>query len=396
MSDDDFESRHRLIVRFLALHTPVLFVIALFRRYGVVHAGIESAAPLLLAFAASRCAGRLLRSGTAALGLVVGASILVHFTGGVTEAHFQWFVALSLIGLYVDVRPFLVGLGYTVLHHGGMSLLDPTLAFATPEAQRKPFLWAGVHVVFVVMQIGTIVANWANTERQEQGRRQLAGGQEHLVDRQRQMIGVVTARSADLGARSGRIRTEIEQAVESVAVIDDGTRRVGELARQATRQADEAHRLSEHTLAGFEELDSESRAIADLVAMVHEIASRTNLLALNASIEAARAGEAGKGFAVVANEVKSLAALTAETTSQITEATSAIQSGIERSKAQVDGVTAAVGAIGAIQEAVDAELDRQIAACGDMRSGVGGASDAVLALVTGIESLSNLTTSSHR
>ena len=59
----------------------------------------------------------------------------------------------------------------------------------------------------------------------------------------------------------------------------------------------------------------EMQSIAGLIG---GIASRTSLLALNASIEAARAGEAGKGFSVVATEVSGMAVKTQEATANIT------------------------------------------------------------------------------
>ncbi len=72
-----------------------------------------------------------------------------------------------------------------------------------------------------------------------------------------------------------------------------------------------------------------SRLIEDFAGVINKIASKTNMLSLNASIEAARAGEQGRGFAVVAKEVGNLAAQSTRSSSDISDTVKKVHTFVE-------------------------------------------------------------------
>jgi methyl-accepting chemotaxis protein len=103
----------------------------------------------------------------------------------------------------------------------------------------------------------------------------------------------------------------------------------------------------------MDELGEHSSRIDSMVSLIKDIASRVNVLALNAVIEATQAGEYGKGFMVVANEIRKLAGTTRESTREITDMIHLVKSDIDQiGKVMSDGLEKIKQSAGMTDEAV--------------------------------------------
>lgn len=390
IGDAEFDSRHRIITTALMLHTPVLFVIGLVYGYAVWHAALESLPAVVLALYARNGANRLIKSGVASVGLAIAASILVHFTGGLIEAHFHWFVVLSLAALYIDIRPFIAAIGYIVVHHITMSFYDPSLVFVHVAGQENPILWTFIHVVFVLMLIGAIGVNWHTMDQTAEEARLMERAKEHSLRHRAMVAADATSRTVELTEFSVSARQSMDDAAQLVESINSGTAEVSRLVTEVAGLAQEADTMSTSTKETIEHLTEQSNAIAGLVQVIDDIADRTNLLALNASIEAARAGDAGKGFAVVAQEVKELATTTTDATNQIAELTVEVRAKMDNANSRMAEVSETVQAIANLQREVDAAMVDQTDASVRMREQVSEASNEVIQIIEGIGDLNEL------
>jgi methyl-accepting chemotaxis protein len=164
---------------------------------------------------------------------------------------------------------------------------------------------------------------------------------------------------------------------------------VGQSANSLTQAMQNVQQAVEHSSRVVNELGEHSARVGSIVETIDDIASQTNLLALNAAIEAARAGEHGKGFAVVADEVRKLAEGSTAATQEISALLAQVQNGIEQAVRTMDLSTtnkrAAVSGVVPIGQALN-DAGLQIAEINDRAAEVNAAVERVVAAMETISS----------
>jgi diguanylate cyclase (GGDEF)-like protein len=131
--------------------------------YPAWHAAVDMSAVLAGGVLATRAGiGQRMRSLACSFGLLTAAAMGVHVAGGITEAHFSFFVVIVLLTLYEDWTVFLLAMLYTLLHHGVIGMVAPNQVFSSHAGD--PWKWALIHTAFVAASGAAAVVAWRLNE----------------------------------------------------------------------------------------------------------------------------------------------------------------------------------------------------------------------------------------
>ncbi len=226
----------------------------------------------------------------------------------------------------------------------------------------------------------------------------LSQSADHVASHAIQVSDITAATDADLqrqAAEVDQLATAMNQMAATIAEVAKHAQNTSEATSHSEQQAEHGQVIVQKVINAIGEIakevtqasntiqtvKQESLNIGTILDTIQSIAEQTNLLALNAAIEAARAGEQGRGFAVVADEVRTLAARTQKSTTEIkalierlqqsaATAVHTMDSGVSRANQGVELADNAEQALTEIMQSVTAiaDMTMQIASATEEQS----------------------------
>lgn len=226
LPETTWRARHRFLLGTVWFQIPLLLVVALGANLDPIHVGAEISLVLLLALVVSIPSSQDAKAVLVSLALVTCSALLVHFTHGLIESHFHFFVVLPLISLYRDWRPLMTGLAFVVVHHSVVGLLDPPSVFNHPAAIANPVKWAFLHGTYVLIVTAVILAYWRFSESLEtalasEEKRRMRAEEEKLRADTERLEQVVRSKDKFVASVSHELRTPLSAVLGFAQILRD-------------------------------------------------------------------------------------------------------------------------------------------------------------------------------